>query len=132
MSSCSSKRTFSSSSRKARMVSFKSFISSSQLTDVYPRTWRHQDTKAQKKPAIRNSGLPAFFVSLCLGVFYLTPANSWSNRQFSNLSWFDANSVADGLPSLSKCLENRPSERAKATKSTGSPVLGLTYQSSLT
>src|SRR5579862_7101433 len=63
---------------------------------------------------------------------HLTPASSWSKCQFSRRSCFEARSVAEGLPSLSKCLVKRPSERANVTKSTASPVLGLTYQSSFT
>src|SRR5689334_1520467 len=73
-----------------------------------------------------------------LELFYLkvgthfTPASSWSMCQFSSRSCFVLISVAEGLPSLSKCFENRPSERANVMKSTGSPVLGFTYQSSFT
>src|SRR5438477_19009 len=40
--------------------------------------------------------------------------------------------VAEGLPSLSKCLAKRPSLRAKSMKLTSSLVFGFTYQSSLT
>src|SRR5271157_5128412 len=62
---------------------------------------------------------------------YLCPASSWRRCQFSRRSCLARKSVSEGLPSRSKCLENRPSLRAKSMKVTGSLVLGLTYQSSL-
>src|SRR5271157_595420 len=62
---------------------------------------------------------------------HLCPASSWRRCQFSRRSSLARKSVSEGLPSRSKCLENRPSLRAKSMKVTGSLVLGLTYQSSL-
>src|SRR4051794_20398635 len=63
---------------------------------------------------------------------YRKPANSWSRCQFSSRSCFAQSSNSDGLPSLSKCLEKRPSLRAKSMKLTSSLVLGFLNQSSLT
>src|SRR5262245_51687991 len=44
---------------------------------------------------------------------YRMPASSCNRRQFSRRSCRVAIRVADGLPSLSKCLANLPSLRAK-------------------
>ena len=84
-------------------------------------TWPASASGQHQRPKV------AFLRSLMLPVsnieFHLNPANSCSRCQFSSRSCLARSSVSDGLPSLSKCLANRPSLRAKSMKSTTS--LGL-------
>src|SRR5262245_55246195 len=60
----------------------------------------------------------------------MRPASSCRTRQFSRRSCRAASNTSEGFPLLSKCLENRPSLRAKSTKSTTFLLLGSVHQSS--
>src|SRR5262249_26001203 len=111
------------------------------LSHKEEKTQRHREEKVEKRER-RKEGRHAFsllsvFSSLCLcgSIFFIpyrSPASSCSSRQFSSRSCLAISSVSDGRPSRSKCLENRPSLRAKSMNVTSSFVFGLTNQSPLT
>ena len=75
----------------------------------------------RRKPAVSEPATAGFRRRLPRGSIarrLCSPASSCSKCQFSSRSCLAASSVADGLPSLSKCLTKRPSLRAKSMKST--------------